>query len=503
MIVLNFKEYAGEAELEEITNPAIFTSNKHDTFTKDGLYSEQIFGPEKVYKCQCGKVFGKINASKVCQVCNVRCSKTESRNQQFAKITLPVGIYIVNPDFKNALQDIFGHNSIKNILSKHAYNSNKEHPYFFSLKKHKLIKSNKLAEGDTDIIDHPVFDINSLKDLFFLLHDLLAKEPVEGEEPEYKYRFYLTNSIKESYLKYIFLNYVLVTPPNSRQVVKISNTKILPHPITKAYIEILKNISKGTSVLDNLYNTNSDFFGNTVYKYQQSVDDVYHEILQFNFQKKDNYVRESLTGKTVEFSQRAVIIPNPVLKPYQLGLPEESIKKIFLPELLRYLFVEYEDKEIQIIEETGETKHFDVVEYIQYIYDRFDNNFEVSLPDADFKKFLETKMKDFRVLTERQPNLWKFSSSCYVIARSYGDSENDIFQIPEFTELSIPENYKGFYYEAMEEAPDYVKALIERGSGMGRVFANNMKMAIHKIYKDKVKTFEEQGAQDEANIERS
>jgi DNA-directed RNA polymerase beta' subunit len=492
MIVLNFKEYQRADTLEEITNPAIFTSNKHDTFTRDGLYSEQIFGPEKVYKCQCGKVFGKINAGKECMVCNVLCSKTESRNTQFAKINLPAGIYVVNPDFKNALQDIFGHNSIKNILSKHAYNSNKEHPYYFSLKKYKLIKSNKMAEDDNDYIDHPVFDINSLKDLFFLMYDLLAKPPVEDEPLVYKYRHFLTKSIKESYLKFVFLNYILVLPPNSRQVVKISNTKILPHPITKAYIEILKNISKGTSVLDNLYNTNSDFFGNTVYKYQQSVDDVYHEILQFNFQKKDNYVRESLTGKTVEFSQRAVIIPNPVLKPYQLGLPEESIKKIFLPELLRFLFTEYEDKEIEIQEETGEVKHFDVVEYIQYIYDRFDNNFEVKLPEADFKKFLEEKIKDFRVLTERQPNLWKYSSSCYVIARSYGDSENDIFQIPELEEHNIPEEYKYLYYEAMEEAPKYVKDLVQKGSGMGNVFLKNMKMAIHKIYRDKVKNLMEE-----------
>jgi len=490
MIVLNFKEYAGVDDLEEITNPSIFTSNKHDTFTKDGLYSEQIFGPEKIYKCQCGKVFGKINASKVCTNCNVKCSKNESRNIQFAKIMLPAGIFIVNPDFKNALQDIFGHNSIKNILSKHAYNSNKEAPYYFHLKKYKLIKSTKIAEGDKDFIDHPVFDINSLKDLFFLLHDLMAKPPEEGIPVEWKYRHHLTGSIKEDYLKYVFLNYILVTPPNSRQVVKISNTKILPHPITKAYIEILKNISKGTSVLDNLYNTNSDFFGNTVYKYQQSIDDVYHEILQFNFQKKDNYVRESLTGKTVEFSQRAVIIPNPVLKPYQLGLPEESIKKIFLPELLRYLFVEYEDKEISIIDEDGSQNSFDVVEYIQYIYDRFNNNFEITLPDEDFKNFLEKKMKDFRVLTERQPNLWKFSSSCYSIARSYGDSEDDIYQIPEFTEIGIPDEYRKYYFEAMNEAPDYVRALQEKGSAFSKIYLNNMKMAVRKIYNTKIQALE-------------
>jgi len=508
MITLNFKEYERVDELPEVTNPAIYTSNKHNIFSKDSLYSEQIFGPLKNYKCQCEKLFGRINAGEVCDLCEVECGLSDKRNSQFAKILLPEGIYIINPDFKNALQEVFGFNAIKNLLNKFQYNANKENPYFYSLSKEKLLRTSKISEKEIGncLTDFPVFDINSLRLLFNFLKDDLKTEyftiddetgevlehPVqedEGLEERYRFRHLITDKINYKYIKHIFINYILVTPPGSRQVIKISNVKIIPHPISKAYIEILKNISRGTSIMDNLYNANSDFFGNTVYKYQESVNAIYDEILQFNFQKTKNYVRESLTGKTIEFSQRAVIVPNPVLKPYQIGLPEESVKKLFLPELLRYLFLKYEENEIEIIEKEGEVKLFSIVEYIQYVYDSFDKNFEIAIPEDDLTDFLKNYISDFKMIVERQPNLYKWSMSGYMLARAYGDSPNEIIEMPELDNLSADERL--LYFEAMQKAPEYVKNLIKTGSMMGKVFERNMKLAIQKIYKDKIDEFNE------------
>jgi len=504
MITLNFKEYERVDELPEVTNPAIYTSNKHNIFSKDSLYSEQIFGPLKNYKCQCEKLFGRINAGEVCDLCGVECGLSDKRNSQFAKILLPEGIYIINPDFKNALQEVFGFNAIKNLLNKFQYNANKENPYIYSLSKEKLLRTSKISEKEIGncLVDFPVFDINSLRLLFNFLKDELKSEyysineetgeviehPVTEEEKleeRYKFRHLITDKINYKYIKHIFINYILVTPPGSRQVIKISNVKIIPHPISKAYIEILKNISRGTSIMDNLYNANSDFFGNTVYKYQQSVDAIYDEILQFNFQKTKNYVRESLTGKTIEFSQRAVIVPNPVLKPYQIGLPEESVKKLFLPELLRYLFLKYEENEIEIIEKEGEVKLFSIVEYIQYVYDSFDKNFEIAIPEDDLSDFLKNYISDFKMIVERQPNLYKWSMSGYMLARAYGDSKNEIIEIPELDGLSDDERL--LYFEALQEAPEYVRKGILENRPMMKIFQNNMKLAVTKIYRDKIK----------------
>jgi len=499
MIELVFDEYKKVDELPEITNPAIYTSNKHDIFRKDSLYSEQIFGPVNNYKCQCGKLFGRINDKKVCEFCGVECGRNDKRNKQFAKIVFPNNIYVVNPIFKNALSEVFGFNAVKNLLNKFQYNANKENPYFFSLSKHKLIRFSKLSQKEQEkaLLDFPVFDINSLKNLFMFLKDQMIDDCYSidqetGEitqnkdiEPQYIYRHFITDKIKEEFTDFIFLNSILVTPPNSRQVIKISSVKIIPHPISKAYIEILKNISKGTSIMDNLYNANSDFFGNTVYKYQSSVDAIYNEILQFNFQKPKNYVRESLTGKTIEFSQRAVIVPNPVLKPYQIGLSEESVKKLFIPDLLRFLFKKYEDQEIEIITKTGDTKAIHIVDYIQYIYDRFNEDFELDINDEDFENFLKENINEFKLVVERQPNLYKWSISGYLLAHVFGDSYGEELNMPELNQMNDFE--RKCYFEAMEEAPKYIREAIANNKPMAKILSKNIKITINKLYNEKVK----------------
>ena len=505
MIDLTFHYYRIADTLPSISNHNIYTNSKHEFFTKDGLYSEQIFGPVNNYKCQCGKIFGKINAGVKCPDCEVLCDRNSLRSEIFAKIDLPEGIYIINPIFKNSVREIFGRHAVKNIMSKGAYNSNKEAPYYFSLSKNKLVKSTILGEKE-NIIDFPVFDITSLKKLFYIIKDELDNpleelvNPETGEfyteadliergiTPIYKYR-HILDSIQPDLLDFIFINYVLVTDPNSRQVIKISNTKIVPHPISKAYIEILKNISKGTSVLDNLYNQNSDFFGHTVYKYQYSVDSIYEEILHFNFQKKENYVRESLTGKTIEFSQRAVLIPNPALRPYQAGLPEESIRKVYLPDLLRFLYLEYQDRELELMK-NGEIYKCDIVDYIQYIYDKFNSNVELEIQEKDIKKFLEENLHNFHGMIERQPVLWRWSSSGLQLARSYGDRPMDILHLPDVRDYGIDPKYQYLVEEALEEYKEHLLKVKERSPVMFKLFLKSPDVGLIALVKIKIKELE-------------
>ena len=482
MIKLDFEMYKKIDELPAVTDPKIYANNKHTVFSKEGLYSEQIFGPVNNYKCQCGKIFGRINAGKVCDVCGVECTTNSVRSERFAKIELPENIFIITPIFKNVLKEIFGNSAIKSILNKLAYNTNKEKPYYFSLEKGKLLKENKIRANEKIVHDIPVFDIFSLKKLFDYLkdhkeyikedgtvanlNDLINLETGEfksdeelellGIRGENIYRHFLTRVIDEEYLPFIFMNQILVSDPNSRQIRKISATKIIPHPISKAYIEILKSISRGTNMLDNLLNENSDFFGNTIYKYQQSVDEIYEEILQFNFQKKDNYVKESLTGKTIEFSQRSVIVPNPAIRPYQISLPKESTEKLFLPELLRFLFVKYQDKEIELIE-NGNIRKYDIVDYIQYIFDKFNNNFEIEIKDEDFNSFLLEEIENFKMVMERQPNLWKYSISGVSLGRVYGDSRWDEMYLPNLDKF--PKEYHYLFWKIVNDSKKILKKL--------------------------------------------
>jgi DNA-directed RNA polymerase beta' subunit len=399
LINLDFEIYKQVDQLAEVTSQKIHISNKQEKFHPEGLYSEQIFGPVQKFKCQCGKLFGKMNAGKVCDTCGVLCGDTDGRSNTFAKIVFPESIFVVNPIFKSILQQMFGQNAVKSLLNKKDYQTNKEFPYYFSLEKHKLLKESKMKANEKRI-EKPISDIIALKELFDLTREM----------PEYKAHLE-SFVINPDFLDFLFMNYVLVIPPNSRQIVKISPTKILPHPITKCYSQILKNRSKNSGVSDQLFKANPEYFGYTVYKYQELVDEIYETILEYNFQKKESYIREALTGKTVEFSQRAVIVPNPALRPYQIGLHEEAVKKIFLPELLHYLYDKYENEAIN-------DENYTIIDFVQYIYNSFSNDFQIKIRDEDFIEFLEKHMNDFKVICERQPVLWRYNTTGFKIARS-------------------------------------------------------------------------------------
>ncbi len=421
MIALDFEVYKRSDDLPEITNPKIYVSSKQEKFHSEGLYSEQIFGPVKKFRCQCGKLFGKMNAGAICEACLVECGDTDSRTSNFAKIAFPEGICVVNPNFKNILQQMFGQNAIKSLLAKKDYQTNKELPYFFSLEKHKLLKESKIKVSEKRI-EFPVYDIMTLKELFDKVRAM----------PEYL-PMMESFVMHPDFLDFIFLDYVLVIPPSSRQIIKISPTKILPHPITKSYSQILKNKAKNISISDQLFKANPDFFGYTVYKYQQTVDEIYETILEFNFQKKESYIREALTGKTIEFSQRAVVIPNPTLKPYQIGMHMDAVKKLFLPELLHYLYTKYQDNPIN-------DENFAIIDFVQYVYKAFDRDFSISIKDEDFREFLIKHINDFKVLVERQPTLWRYNISGYSLANVFDD--NDILRFgAENIEEEVDEDF--------------------------------------------------------------
>jgi len=402
MINFDFSIYEQLPELPEVTSSQIYVSNKFEKFSVDSFYSEQLFGPLKKYRCQCGSLFGKINAGKTCEKCGVLCANNDLRSITFGKIKLPNNIYVVNPDFIGILEQIFGSFAVKNLLNIKRFNDNRDNPYYFSIEKQKLIKGNKL-KSEEKFIEFEIFDITTLHKLFDYLK----------EKPEF-YDWMKTFVVDERILEYIFLKEIPVLPPDSRPIIMINPTKMMPHAITTLYIKMLtakKNIS------DNLFQENSQLFGYTTYKYQSKIIEIYDKIAENNFKKKESYIREALTGKTVEFSQRSVIIPNPALKPYQLGFHRDSVEKIFLPELLRFLYEKYENDNI---EDMG----ISIVDYLQYLFQNI--NFEgININDETFLEFLNAKSNEFLVAFERQPVLWGYNEVALTVGRVFGD--NDLF----------------------------------------------------------------------------
>lgn len=406
-LVIDFDEFLKDLPLVE--DGSIYKTGNNFQFSETGLYSEQIFGPLKNFSCSCGHVVSKINKGIRCEKCGVLCETDKLRNTQFAKIELPV--FIILPTLVKNLYNIFGQNPIKSVMDKGQYQINKDRPYYF-LKNHtKLVK---IAEKDKDkdnyYLEFPVFDIPSLHTLFLYLKD----------ETDV-----LNTRIEKKYLDFVFVDYVLVLPVNSRPIVKITNEKSNVHQITEKYVEIVKN--KRNSITDSLQNINSDIFGNTVYKYQYSVDQLYEILLQKNFQQKESVSRDYLMGKIIEHSGRFVIVPNPILKPYQIGLQAHVIKEINKPELTRFLYEKYG---------VDESDDYSIMEYLSNI-DRHNSGDSIAnVSDPLFREFLTEYARKLVYVCERPPVLWKYNVTAFFLGLVNWDEQDSNRNMLSFTEAT-------------------------------------------------------------------
>jgi len=396
---LDFSLFNNAYKLRAVTNPNPLKSGKYK-FSEDGLYSEQIFGPLKTFKCICGNLFSRSNAGKRCEKCGVLCDTRELRSTTFARIDLPKGVYVMLPIMKNLVQSIFGSVPIKNLLNPKQYEKNKKFPYFYSLSQKKLIKLRKAPKKD-NIIYLPVYDITTLHRLY---RSMLNND-------EYKHLI-LSQMNDEEISKYIFINFILVTPPDSRPLAKL-NDQYQAHPMTAAYIEILKNIKN--SFLDRAFVSNSEGFGQTIYKYQNSINKLYFEVTDKPFQRKESIVRESLSGKTVETSQRSTIIPEPILSPGSIAISEESVKKLFMLELLHFV-----DEEYNIAEAADDSN---MMSYCTNLHNQIGEDGNIEIDDEFFEKFITKVGPDLRMLFERPPVLWRYNISGVLIQWVYKGDE--------------------------------------------------------------------------------
>ena len=397
-IELTFSLFENAYKLRGVTNPSPLKAGKFK-FTEDGLYSESIFGPLKSYSCNCGNLFSRENTGIRCPTCDVLCDTNTLRSSTFGRIDLPKNIYIVLPIFQTFLANVFGQTAIKSLLDYRKYETNKQKPYFYSIQQQKLIKGNAFKKTEERIMKE-VYDITTLHKLYrAMLKSKVFRENI------------IDHLSDERIADFVFVNLILVIPPDSRPLVQL-NKQYQAHPITAAYTEILKNIKN--SFLDKAFVTKSEGFGQTVYKYQKSVNKLYEEVTDKNFQRKESIVRESLAGKTVETSQRAVIVPEPVLAPGSVALHEETVKKIFQPELLHFVNKQYEAQE-------GD---YSITNFVETVHNQTSSNGDIIIDDQMFVDFLDEKASDLRMIMERPPVLYRYNMGNVLLGSVYMDNKH-------------------------------------------------------------------------------
>jgi DNA-directed RNA polymerase subunit beta' len=290
-------------DLEEVTSLKTIGKRK---FHEGGLFSEQIFGPVKNYTCQCGTYYGVSKSGGKCGICKVDITNSDERRKRFARITLPMKV--VNPLFYDLLVDMGG-KSFKSALDDLM----------------KMEKSVLYMDGDEHIVTTsperlppgtPIWEkTNAIEKLVTDIATTLANEGVE----EWK--------LVKNNLRSLFLNRIIVLPPDLRPTSKSTGSRQLMDKINRYYVQILtkKEIMKDTTL--NIRTDKNIYY--TYFKQLQAVvNELYDQILT-KMAKKEGLIRGNILGKRIDFSGRAVICPDPTLTLDECVLPYLMILEIF------------------------------------------------------------------------------------------------------------------------------------------------------------------------------
>ena len=110
-------------------------------------------------------------------------------------------------------------------------------------------------------------------------------------------------------------------------------------------------------------------------------------------------------GRSVDFSSRAVIVPNPSLQAYQIKIPKISFIKLFFIEYLRYCLIIGKRSDNQIIKYIRDTQ-FNTSDFEREDYDEF---IEWFFDDINVEQI------DRLLLVNRQPTLWRYGISAFEV----------------------------------------------------------------------------------------
>jgi len=286
-------------KLPRITSSKIYTRK---SFFKDGIFSQQIFGPIHDYTCECG-IKDTTNIGHRCPNCGVKYVASSERRYSYATIDMPVKIlhplvYLSiksrRSNFKTLLEDIL------NGYKFYEYDESK----------------------DTFITLDEVIDV-SIDDFYNIIEKLIMK--IDN-------RMYtlLKNTIGS-----IFVKNIIVTPPDTRPVVISKTNDIIMDEMNYKYRDILTKIDQYNILINpekSMY-INYDFTLN-IWKDTFALYDMAEEYINGD---KKKLIRKNIMGKSIDFSGRAVISVDPTLKLDECGVSYKILLEIFKPELIKDL----------------------------------------------------------------------------------------------------------------------------------------------------------------------
>jgi DNA-directed RNA polymerase beta' subunit len=261
-------------DLKKVTVPLtpVTTSEifvgKSHTFHPDGLFSEKIFGPVE----------------------------TPERKKTFSYIEL--NCRVIHPALFPVLRRL-EQKIIKILQSKKKYNLDKE----------------------GNLIEDPNGEIFSVSHLLKVFGKIKFRD--EGQKTRQDFIDMLSFYHKKDM---VFIDRVYVMPPTFRDVTISDDGSVEYSPINEYYLKIIRHSQQiktiGTSgvTYDILSNRMNDL-----------VLELY-TYLTSRISKKSGLIRQSMLGKRIDFTARAVIVGSSAdIKPNQIGVPFKLLVKLFEP----------------------------------------------------------------------------------------------------------------------------------------------------------------------------
>lgn len=292
--------------LPEITSMKILNKKK---FCEQGLFSEQIFGPVKNYTCQCGIYHGIRSDGGFCKTCNIDIVNSSERRRRYAKIVLPIPV--VNPIFYDLVINIGG-SRIREILIRLMKD---ETSILIWDEEEEFYKIIDVSERSPNI---KTWDRNEA--IHEVVYGLAKKYTKEGIS---KWDVILNNIDK------LFINNIIVLPPDLRPASNSGgkNKKDEVDKLNRFYVQILtKKEIMSSTIVDIL--RDKILYYNYFRQIQKDINELYVFILE-KLSKKEGLIRGNILGKRIDFSGRAVIIPEPTLNLDECCLPYLMLLELF------------------------------------------------------------------------------------------------------------------------------------------------------------------------------
>jgi len=291
-------------ELKQVSSTKMMSKKK---FHPKGLFSEQIFGPVRNYTCQCGTYYGISGAGGTCAICEVDIVNSDERRRRFARIVLPFPV--VNPIFYELIVDIGG-SKVKGLLD--DLMKNEQSILFVREDEYGVATSESAVPKDAEKFEK----IEAIGKLIGDLSHMFVEDGI------------LEWKVIRDNLDKMFIHNVLVLPPDLRPAAKnIERNNQVVDQINRYYIQIL---TKKEIMRDTIVDIHRDkkLFYSYFTQIQKDVNELYSHIIS-KLAKKEGLIRGNILGKRIDFSGRAVIIPDPVLNLDECVLPYLMFLELF------------------------------------------------------------------------------------------------------------------------------------------------------------------------------